>query len=71
MKGKGCGAVRTIKFELLVMREKGAKGALSFLIVEVGGNYSSKTISKTSFEIGAIKVRSGHDFPFLWVTEGT
>ena len=71
MKGKGCGIVGTIKSELPVIKEKGAKGGFKFLIAEVGGNYSSESISRIKFEIGATKVRRGHQFPFLWLTEGT
>ena len=69
MKGKGTGVVGTIKFELAVVKAKGAKGSFKFLIAEVGGNYSSESISKIKFEIGSRKVLRGHDFPFLWLTE--
>lgn len=69
MKGKGTGVVGSIKFELAVVKAKGAKGGFKFLIAEVGGNYSSESISKIKFEIGAKKVLRGHDFPFLWLTE--
>lgn len=69
MKGKGCGVVGTIKFELSVIKEKGAKGGIRFLIAEAGKSYSSESISKIKFEIGAIKTLRGHDFPFLWLTE--
>ena len=71
MKGKGCGVVGTIKFELSVVKEKGAKGGFKFLIAEVGGNYSSESVSKIKFEIGATSVRRGRQFPFLWLTEST
>jgi len=69
MKGKGCGVVGPIKFELSVIKAKGAKGGFKFLIAEAGGNYSSENISKIKFEIGATKTLRGHDFPFLWLTE--
>lgn len=71
MKGKECGVVGTIKFELSVIKEKAAKGGFKFLIAEVGGKYSSESVSKIKFEIGAAKVQRGHQFPFLWLTEAT
>jgi len=70
MKGKECGVVGTIKFELAVVKAKGAKGGFKFLIAEAGGSYSSESISKIKFEIGATIGRSRQDFPFLWLTEG-
>ena len=69
MKGKDCGVVGTIKFELAVVKTKGATGGFKFLIVEVGGNYSKESVSKIAFEIGGTRVLRGHDFPFQWLTE--
>jgi len=69
MKGKGTGVVGPIKFELAVIKAKGAKGGFKFLIAELGGNYTSESISKIKFEIGPKKVLRGHEFPFLWLTE--
>lgn len=69
MKGKGTGVVGSIKFELAVIKAKGAKGGFKFLIAELGGNYTSESISKIKFEIGPKKVLRGHEFPFLWLTE--
>jgi hypothetical protein len=68
MKGKDCGVVGTIKFELAVVKTKGTSGGFKFLIAEVGGNYSKESISKIAFEIGGTRVR-GHGFPFQWLIE--
>lgn len=66
MKGKDCGVIGTIKFELAVVKEKGGKGGLRFLIVEAGGNYSSQTVSKITFEVIGTRATQGR---LMWLTE--
>jgi len=71
MKGKGCGVAGTIKFELSVVKGKSEKGGIRFFIAEIGGNYSSESVSKIRFEVGPVKTLRGPEVPFLWLTEST
>jgi len=65
MKGKGCGVVGTIKFELSVVKAKDTKGGVRFLIAELGGETSSESVSKIKFEIAS----GGLRIPMMWLVE--
>ncbi len=66
LKGKECGVIGPLKFELAVVKSKGAKGGLRFLIAEAGGDYSKESISKIEFQVVGVKSRHGG---LLWLTE--
>jgi len=68
MKGKECGVIGPIEFELAVIKSKEAKGGLKFFIADASGNYSKESISKIKFQIGGIRTRRSA-FPLLWLTE--
>lgn len=68
LKGKECGVVGPIEFELAVIKAKEEKGGIKFIIADASGNYSKESISKIKFQVGGIRPRHG-DFPFLWLTE--
>jgi hypothetical protein len=69
LKGRDCGIVGTLKFELAVVKVKEAKGGFRFFIAEAGGNYSSQNISKISFEVAATRTVQGSHFVGQWQTE--
>lgn len=69
MKGKDCGVVGTIKFELAVVKVREAKGGFKFFIAEAGGNYSSQNTSKITFEVGGNRTTRGSSFVGTWLTE--
>jgi hypothetical protein len=66
MKGRDCGLLGTLKFELAVVKVKEAKGGFKFFIAEAGGNYSSQTVSKITFEVIG---RSAIQSRLIWLTE--
>jgi hypothetical protein len=66
MKGKGCGVVGTIKFELSVVKAKDTKGGVRFLIAELGEKTSSESVSRVTFEI----VGRGLKMP-LWLADNS
>ena len=43
-----------IEFELAVIVKKKAKGKINVLVVEAGGNYEQKTISRIKFQIDSL-----------------
>ena len=43
-----------IEFELAVIVKKEAKGKINVLVVEAGGNYEQKTISRIKFQIDSL-----------------
>lgn len=67
MKGKECGVIGPIEFELAVIKSKEAKGGLKFFIADASGNYSKESISKIKFQVGGIRTQHGA-FPLLWLT---
>lgn len=71
MKGRECGVIVPIEFEIAVIKAKEAKGGVKFFIADASGNYSKESISKIKFQVGGTRTQGGHHFPFLWLTEGT
>ena len=51
LKGKGCGVIGQIEFEIAVIKTKEAKGGLKFLIADASGNYSKESVSRIKFNI--------------------
>ena len=51
MKGKECGVIGSIDFEVAVIKSKEAKGGFKFFIADASGNYSSESISKIKFKV--------------------
>ena len=68
MKGKECGVVGPIEFEIAVVKSKEARGGLKFFIADASGNYSKESISRIKFQVGGTKSQRG-GFPLLWLTE--
>ena len=66
VKGKEAGVIGPIKFELAVVKSKGAKGGFRFLIAEAGGDYSKESISKIEFQVTGVRTRHGG---LLWLSE--
>ena len=71
MRGKECGVIGAIEFEIAVIKSKEAKGGLKFFIADASGKYSKESISRIKFQIGGIRTKDGRHFPLLWLTEGT
>ena len=71
LKGKKCGVIGPIQFEIAVIKAKEGKGGIKFLIADASGNYSKESISKIKFQIGGTRTQAGHRFPLLWLTEST
>ena len=69
MKGKGCGVVGSIEFELAVVKEKEAKGGFRFFIAEAGGNYSSGSVSRIKFHVIGTQTEARRT-GMLWLVEG-
>lgn len=68
MKGKECGVVGPIEFELAVVKEKEAKGGFRFFIAEARGNYSSESVSKIKFHVIGAQTKA-RNFGMLWLVE--
>lgn len=58
LKGRECGIVGMIEFEIAVIKSKEAKGGFKFLIADAAGNYAKESISKIKFNVIGIKTRS-------------
>ena len=69
MKGKECGVVGTIDFEIAVIKSKEAKGGLKFLVADASGNYSSESVSKIKFKIMGSKTELGRHIGALWLDQ--
>jgi len=67
MKGKECGVIGPIEFEIAVIKSKEAKGGLKFLIADASGNYSKESISKIKFSVIGTRTRQTG---LLWLSEG-
>ena len=66
LKGRECGVVGMIEFEIAVIKSKEAKGGFKFLIADASGNYSKESISKIKFNVIGTKTR---DTGLLWLFE--
>jgi hypothetical protein len=64
MKGKECGVIGSIDFEIAVVKSKEAKGGLRFLIADASGNYSSESVSKIKFKVTGTHTRHNYG---LWL----
>ena len=51
LKGKNCGVVGQMEFEIAVIKTKEAKGGFRFLIVDASGKYAKEKISKIKFNV--------------------
>jgi len=69
MKGKGCGVVGPIEFEIAVIKSKEAKGGLKFFIADASGNYAKENISKIMFKVMGISDVRGTPYSGVWLTE--
>jgi hypothetical protein len=67
MKGKECGIVGTIDFEIAVIKSKEAKGGLRFLIADASGNYSSESVSKIKFKVIGSHTEIGRRIGAVWL----
>jgi len=66
MKGKDCGVIGMIEFEIAVIKSKEAKGGFRFLIADASGNYSKESISKIKFNVIGTGTRNTG---LLWLHE--
>lgn len=69
MKGKECGVVGTIDFEIAVVKSKGAKGGFRFFIADASGDYSSESVSKIRFKIMSERDSLGNRFNGVWLNK--
>jgi hypothetical protein len=69
MKGKECGIVGTIDFEIAVIKSKEAKGGLKFLVADASGNYSSESISKIKFKVIGNNTKFSLDSGLAWLNK--
>jgi len=69
MKGKGCGLVGPIEFEIAVIKTKAGKGGFKFLIAEASGDYAKENISKISFKVISPRDVHGTGVTAVWLTE--
>lgn len=67
MKGKDCGVVGTIDFEIAVIKSKEAKGGFRFIVADASGNYTSESISKIKFKVIGSKTEIGRRIGALWL----
>lgn len=67
MKGKECGVVGTIDFEVAVIKSKEAKGKFRFIIADASGNYSCESISKIKFKVLGTKTDIGRHIGAVWL----
>jgi hypothetical protein len=51
MKGRNCGVVGVIEFEIAVIKSKEAEGGFKFLVADASGNYSKESISRIKFNV--------------------
>jgi hypothetical protein len=64
MKGKECGVIGSIDFEIAVVKSKEAKGGFRFLVADASGNYSSESVSKIKFKVTGTHTRYNYG---LWL----
>lgn len=67
MKGKECGVVGTIDFEIAVIKSKEAKGGLRFLVADASGNYSSESVSRIKFKVIGSNTDVGRRIGAVWL----
>jgi len=70
MKGKDCGVLGVIEFELAVVKEKEARGGVKFFIAEARGNYTSGTVSRIKFQVIGARTKARHT-DMIWLNEPT
>jgi hypothetical protein len=58
MKGRECGVLGAIEFEIAVLKSKEAKGGFRFFIADASGNYSKESVSKIKFSVLGTGTRS-------------
>ena len=58
MKGRECGVLGAIEFEIAVLKSKEAKGGFRFFIADASGNYSKESVSKIKFSVLGIGTHS-------------
>jgi len=71
MKGKGCGLVGPIEFEVAVIKSKVGKGGFRFLIAEASGKYAKENISKISFKVLSPRDSYNARVHGIWLTESS
>jgi hypothetical protein len=67
MKGKNCGVVGSIDFEISVIKSKEAKGGFKFLIADASGNYSNESVSKIKFKVIGSNTTFGSHSGAMWL----
>jgi hypothetical protein len=67
MKGKNCGVIGSIDFEVSVIKSKEAKGGFRFLVADASGNYSNESISKIKFKVIGSKTVFGTQSHAVWL----
>lgn len=64
LKGRNCGVVGMIEFEIAVIKSNEAKGGFKFFIADASGNYSKESISKIKFNVIGTETRHSD---MLWL----
>lgn len=67
LKGKQCGVVGQIEFEIAVIKTKEAKGGLKFLIADASGNYSKESVSRIKFNVIGTSTDFGRRLGATWL----
>ena len=67
MKGKNCGVIGSIDFEVSVIKSKEAKGGFRFIVADASGNYSNESVSKIKFKVIGSKTNLGSVYNNLWL----
>lgn len=57
MKGRNCGVLGAIEFEIAVLKSKEAKAGFKFFIADTSGNYSKESISRIKFNVIGTGIR--------------
>jgi hypothetical protein len=51
MKGRNCGVIGAIEFEIAVLKSKEASGGFKFFVADASGNYSKESVSRIKFSV--------------------
>jgi len=58
IKGRECGVLGAIEFEIAVLKSKEGKAGFRFFIADASGNYSKESVSKIKFGVLGTGTRS-------------
>ena len=67
LRGKNCGVIGQIEFEIAVIKTKEAKGGFRFLVADASGNYCKESVSRIKFNVLGTETEIGRRIGAIWL----